>query len=107
MSATAGKAVLEVVQRENLLANVKRSGEHLLAGLRQLAARHEIIGDVRGKGLFLAVELVKDRATKEPAADAAAAVLELMRQAGVLIACIGKHHNTLKMDLFLRIAPEL
>ena len=97
VSAAAGKAVLEVVQRENLLANVKRSGEHLLAGLRRLAEKHEIVGDVRGKGLFLAVELVKDRATKEPATDAAAAVLELMRKAGVLIACIGKHHNTLKI----------
>jgi len=97
VSAAAGKAVLEVVRREDLLTNVKRSGDYLLAGFRKLAEKHRIIGDVRGKGLFLAIELVKDRETKEPAGESAAQVLELMRQAGVLIACIGKDRNTLKI----------
>jgi 4-aminobutyrate aminotransferase-like enzyme len=96
VSAQAGKAVLEVVWRENLLENVKRSGGRLLEGFGKLAKAHEIIGDIRGKGLFLAVELVRDRETKEPAGDAAGEVVELMREAGVLISRIGPQRNTLK-----------
>jgi len=97
VSAQAGKAVLEVVQRENLMANVKRSGDHLLEGFGKLADEHQIIGDIRGKGLFLGVELVRDRTTREPATEEAAEVLELMREAGVLIARVGRHGNTLKI----------
>jgi len=97
VSATAGKAVLEVVARENLLANVKKSGDYLIAGFERLAKKHELIGDIRGKGLFLAVELVRDRATKEPAAEEVAQILELMRENGVLIARVGQHSNVLKI----------
>ena len=96
VSAAAGKAVLEVVERENLLANVRRSGERLIDGLHELATRHALIGDVRGKGLFVAVELVDDRETKRPARSAAAAVVESMRGQGVLTALIGRDRNTLK-----------
>lgn len=97
VSATAGKAVLEIVARENLLASVRESGDHLLAGFRKLADKHELIGDIRGKGLFLAVELVRSRDTKEPAGHEAAAIAELMRENGVLLALIGEHRNTLKL----------
>ncbi len=97
VSATAGKAVLEVVAREILLANVRRGGDHLMAGFRKLADKHELIGDIRGKGLFLAVELVRSRETKEPASSEAAAVVELMRKNGVLLALIGEQGNTLKL----------
>jgi len=97
VAAQAGKAVLQVVQRENLLHNVKRSGDQLLDGFGKLAESHEIIGDIRGKGLFLAVELVRDRTTKEPAGDEAGEVVELMRESGVLISRIGRERNTLKI----------
>jgi 4-aminobutyrate aminotransferase-like enzyme len=97
VSATAGKAVLEVVARENLLAQVKNSGDYLVAGLSKLAEKHSIIGDIRGKGLFLAVELVRDRASKEPATDETAEILELMRENGVLLASVGQHRNVLKI----------
>jgi 4-aminobutyrate aminotransferase-like enzyme len=97
VSATAGKAVLEVVARENLLANVRKSGDYLIAGFRNLADKHELIGDIRGKGLFLAVELVRSRETKEPASSEAATVAELMRENGVLLALIGEQGNTLKL----------
>jgi len=97
VSATAGKAVLEVVERENLLARVKESGDYLIAGFQRLAKKHSLIGDIRGKGLFLAVELVRDRATKEPATVAAAEILEQMRESGVLLAITGQHDNVLKM----------
>jgi 4-aminobutyrate aminotransferase-like enzyme len=97
VSATAGKAVLEVVAREDLLANVHKSGDYLIAGFRRLADKHELIGDIRGKGLFLAVELVRSRETKEPASREAATVVELMRKNGVLLALIGEQRNTLKL----------
>ena len=97
VSATAGRAVLEVVARENLLANARKSGDYLIAGFRRLADKHELIGDIRGKGLFLAVELVRSRETKEPASGEAAEIAELMRENGVLLALIGEQRNTLKL----------
>jgi 4-aminobutyrate aminotransferase-like enzyme len=97
VSTAVGKAVLEVVDREDILANVKETGDYLKAGLQQLAASHELIGEVRGKGLFLGVELVRDRASKEPATTEAADILELMRESGVLLARIGRHRNILKI----------
>jgi len=96
VSAAAGKAVLEVVERENLLAGVKRTGTHFIDGLRTLATRPALIGDARGKGLFLAVELVRDRHSREPASEEAAAVVESLREQGVLTALIGRDRNTLK-----------
>lgn len=97
VSTAVGKAVLEVVAHDNLLANVKASGDYLAAGLRALAGKYDLIGDIRGKGLFVAVELVSDRDRKLPAAAACARTVELMREAGVLLARIGQHHNVLKI----------
>lgn len=96
VSAAAGNAVLDVVERDDLLTSVHRTGRHLIEGLQALAAKHPLIGDVRGKGLFIAVELVQDRATKDPARSAAAAVVESLREQGVLTALIGHDRNTLK-----------
>ena len=97
VSASVGKAVLQIIEREELLQQVHDVGDYLLQGLNRLAQRYELIGDVRGKGLFIAVELVRDRDTKEPADHEAAAVVEGMREAGVLLALIGEHRNTLKI----------
>jgi 4-aminobutyrate aminotransferase-like enzyme len=97
VSATVGKTVLQIIEREQLLQQVHDVGAYLLRGLHRLGKRHELIGDIRGKGLFIAVELVRDRGTKEPAAREAAAVVERMREAGVLLALIGEHRNTLKI----------
>ena len=96
VSAMVGKTVLEIVQREGLLGNVRNSGNYLRSGLEQLAQKHRLIGDVRGKGLFLAVDLVRDHDTKEPAASEAADVIEHMREDGVLVALIGEQRNALK-----------
>ncbi len=96
VTATVGKAVLDIVQRDDLLSNVRRSGDYLLAGLRRLGEKHALIGDVRGKGLFLAVDLVSDRQTREPAAAEAAEIMERMREAGVLVALIGEKRNAIK-----------
>ncbi|HWD18814.1 MAG TPA: aminotransferase class III-fold pyridoxal phosphate-dependent enzyme [Verrucomicrobiae bacterium] len=80
-----GKAVLEVIERENLQANSLAMGNHIVAGLQRLMAKHNIIGDVRGKGLLLGIELVKDRATKEPAKAECARVVETCRDLGLLL----------------------
>ncbi len=96
VSATVGKTVLEIVRRDDLLGNVRRSGEYLRAGLCKLADKHALIGDVRGKGLFLAVDLVRDRETREPAAEEAALIVERMRETGVLVALIGEKRNAIK-----------
>ena len=96
VSAAAGMAVLDVVEEENLLASVNHTGRHFIAALQSLATRHELIGDIRGKGLFIAVELVEDRQTRQPASAAAAAVVENLREQGVLTALIGRERNTLK-----------
>ena len=96
VSAAVGNAVLDVVERENLLANVNRTGKHFLEGLRALGTKHSLIGDVRGKGLFIAVELVENRRTKTPASAAAATVVECLREQGVLTALIGRERNALK-----------
>jgi alanine-glyoxylate transaminase/(R)-3-amino-2-methylpropionate-pyruvate transaminase len=80
-----GKAVLEVIEREKLQENSLKVGGYILAGLEKLKSKHNLIGDVRGKGLMLGIELVKDRTTKEPAKAECAAVLEAAREMGLLL----------------------
>jgi alanine-glyoxylate transaminase/(R)-3-amino-2-methylpropionate-pyruvate transaminase len=96
-----GKAVLEVIEREKLQANSLKIGGHLIAGLEKLKARHNIIGDVRGKGLMLGMELVKDRAGKEPAKAECAQVVEKCRDLGLLLGKGGLWGQT------IRFAPPL
>src|ERR1051325_7262084 len=88
-----GKAVLEVIEKENLQANALKLGNYILAGLEKLKAKHKLIGDVRGKGLMLGIELVKDRTTKEPAKAECAQVLELRRDMGLLLGKGGVHRT--------------
>ena len=96
-----GKAVLEVIERENLQANSLKVGGHILAGLEKLKGKHNLIGDVRGKGLMLGIELVKDRATKEPAKAECAQVLEVCRELGLLVGKGGLFGQT------IRFAPPM
>ena len=80
-----GKAVLEVIEQRETPGESLKLGKYILAGLEKLKAKHSIIGDVRGQGLMLGIEMVKDRATKEPANAEAAQVLELARDLGLLL----------------------
>jgi alanine-glyoxylate transaminase/(R)-3-amino-2-methylpropionate-pyruvate transaminase len=96
-----GKAVLEVIEREKLQENSIKLGNHILAGLEKLKTKHKLIGDVRGKGLMLGIELVKDRTTKEPAKAECAQVLELCREMGLLLGKGGLHGSV------IRFAPPM
>ena len=97
VSMAAGNAVLDVIEREGLLANAQKVGGHLRAALKALAAKHSLIGDVRGAGLFVGVELVSDRATKSPATAQTARVVNALRERGVLLSSTGPQANTLKI----------
>jgi 4-aminobutyrate aminotransferase-like enzyme len=92
-----GLAVLDVVERERLQAHAGSVGERLLERLRPLQERHGVVGDVRGSGLFLGVELVRHRATREPAAREASLVVNRMRQEGILVGTDGPFHNVVKI----------
>ncbi len=92
-----GRAVLEVIEREQLQANSLTIGARLHAGFHKLAAKHTLIGDVRGLGLMLGLELVKDRHTKTPAKAEAAHVWEICRDLGLLIGKGGLAGNTLRI----------
>jgi 4-aminobutyrate aminotransferase-like enzyme len=97
VSTAAGLAVLDVLRDERLLENAQRVGEHVLAGMRTLQEKHSIIGDVRGKGMFFAVELVLDRQTREAAGARTKSIVNAMRERGVLISRIGPQDNVLKI----------
>jgi len=92
-----GKAVLEVIEDEGLQANSLKVGRHLLEGFRTMASKHSLIGDVRGKGLMIGVELVKDRGTKEPAKEECAHIFETARDLGLLIGKGGLNGNVLRI----------
>ncbi len=97
VSSVVGKTVLDIVKEESLQQHADDVGELLLAGLRDMQARHSIIGDVRGSGLFLGVELVRDHDTLEPAALETRYVANRMRERGILIGTDGPLHNVLKI----------
>jgi 4-aminobutyrate aminotransferase len=98
VSCAAAIANLEVMQDERLPEEAARKGEHAMNRLRAMAERHPLIGDVRGLGLMIGVELVRDRATKEPASKEAAAVRRLAREAGVLIGVGGQAGNVVRIQ---------
>ena len=97
VSAAVGNAVLDVIEQEDLAANAERVGRRILAGAIELATEHEIVGDARGLGLYLGIELVRDRGTLEPAAAEASYVIERCTQLGVLVSIDGPFHNVLKV----------
>ena len=96
-ACAAGLAVLDVIEREGLMENAATTGAYLKRGLRQLMERRDAIGDVRGHGLVVGVELVRDRATREPDPRRTAAAMNRMRELGVLVGREGPFGNVFKI----------
>lgn len=103
VSCRAGLAVLEVFAEEHILAKAQALGETLRTRFEELQARFEIIGDVRGKGPMLALELVRDRATKEPAANEAKALVQTCFAKGLLLLSCGNFGNVIRTLMPLTI----
>jgi 4-aminobutyrate aminotransferase-like enzyme/Ser/Thr protein kinase RdoA (MazF antagonist) len=97
VSCAIGRAVLDVIEEEQLQQHAARVGARLKAGLEELQSKYTLIGDVRGMGLFVGVELVLDRRTLAPAAEQAAYIVERMKDHGILIGVDGPLRNVLKI----------
>ena len=97
VSCAAGRAVLRVIDEERLQQNAKTVGAALRGVLERLHQKHEIVGEVRGRGLMLAIELVTDRKSKRPAAKEAAEIFERTREHGLVVSKSGANKNILRM----------
>ena len=97
VSCEIGLRVLDVIAEEDLMANARDVGSYILQGLEALKARHEIIGDVRGRGLFIGVDLVTDRRSKGYATEAARRVVNRAKDLGVLLGTDGPYDNVIKI----------
>jgi 4-aminobutyrate aminotransferase len=106
ISCAAALANLAVIEEEKLVQNAARQGEWLLARFRRLQEKVSLIGDVRGRGLMIGLELVRDRTSKEPAADEAKAVRATLRERGVLVGVGGVHGNVVRVQPPLSITAE-
>src|SRR5258706_1661996 len=93
VACAAGLAVLDVLEEGHLQPNALRVGAHLIEGLKTLQTRHALIGDVRGSGLFLGIDFVLERETREPAPWPASYVVNRLRDCGILAGIDGPHHN--------------
>jgi 4-aminobutyrate aminotransferase-like enzyme len=104
LSCAAAHATLEVIESDDLVKNADVQGQRLRDGLEELKRRHPVvIGDVRGKGLMLGLELVKDRQTKEPAPEATSQLLERTREHGLLVGKGGLYANVIRLSPMLNI----
>jgi 4-aminobutyrate aminotransferase-like enzyme len=106
VSCAIGLAVLEVIESEDLQAHARVLGERFLTGFREMQPRHRLVGDARGLGLFLGVELVRDHDSLEPADTEAAAVVDAMRNRGFLLSTDGPLHNVLKVKPPMVVAAD-
>ena len=106
VSCAVGMAVLDVIEEENLQFHALEVGAYLKTALGSLMGRHSLIGDVRGLGLFLGIELVTDRKTLIPAAREASYVTERMKERGILLSTDGPDHNVIKIKPPMVFANE-
>ena len=117
VSCAIGMAVLDVIEKENLQEHAKQIGARMLEGLKKLKGRHDIIGDVRGIGLFIGIELVKDRDTLAPASRKASEMVNRMKNRGILLGADGPFNNVIKIkppmvitkedaDMFVRVFDD-
>ncbi len=97
VSCAVASAVIDVIDDEGLVQNAADVGRYVLNGFRDLQSLHDLIGDVRGSGLFFGIDLVTDRQSKSPAAAETKRAVNLMREKGILMSNIGEHGNVLKL----------
>ncbi|MEM6639184.1 MAG: aminotransferase class III-fold pyridoxal phosphate-dependent enzyme [Pseudomonadota bacterium] len=97
VAGAAASAVLDVLERDNLPDRAHTLGQRLSAGLKEMATRYAMIGDVRGRGFFQGIELVTCRESRKPNAVAASAVVERLRDRGLLVGTDGPDHNVIKL----------
>ncbi len=98
VASRAARVTLDVIEKRSLIDNCRIQGDALMAGLRDLAMTHSVVGEVRGKGLMIGVELVQDRGSKRIAPDLATSMLEEMRKRKVLIGKGGRYGNVLRIQ---------
>jgi 4-aminobutyrate aminotransferase-like enzyme len=103
VTSVAAKATIEFIEEEKLLENSETVGNYFRGKLDELQRKYPVIGDVRGKGLMLGLELVKDRETKEPAPEATSQLLENTREHGLLIGKGGLYGNVIRLSPMLNI----
>lgn len=106
VSCVVGLTVLDVLESEGLQQNALTVGDHLKARIGDLSTRHPLIGTVHGSGLYMGVELVRDRATLEPAVEETAAICERLRELGVIVQPTGDRQNVLKVKPPMCITRE-
>ncbi len=97
VSCAIGLAVMDVIEQEKLQAQALEVGGHLKSRLESLKQQYSLIGDVRGLGLFIGIELVMDRITLTPAARQASYIVERMKERGILLSTDGPFHNVIKI----------
>ena len=106
LSCRVGIAVLDAMEHEGLQENARVVGRRLIAGFADLAKRHELVGPIHGEGLYLGVELVRDRASMAPATEEAAAICERLRELGVVVLTTSERSNVLKVKPPLCLTVE-
>src|SRR5262245_26733755 len=106
VSAAVGMAVLDVLEREGIQQNVIAAGKVLEAGLARLATRYPLVADVRGKGLFWGLEIVRDHETRAPAVEDAERIMNLLREDGFLLGRTGAFNNAVKIRPPLVFTPD-
>lgn len=106
ISCVASLTTIEVIKKNNIPEKVAETGNYVLKRLNELGESHHIIGDVRGKGLMIGVELVRDRKTKEPASFEAACLVYRAYELGLLMTYVGTHSNVIEITPPLTISIE-
>lgn len=106
VSCAIGSAVLDVIQQENLQQHALETGEYFMSQLREVQQEFDLIGDVRGLGLFIGVELVEDRASKVPATEKTSALVEFFKGHQILLSTEGRYYNILKIKPPLAFSKE-
>ena len=106
VSAAVGMAVLDVLEREGIQQNVIAAGKVLETGLAKLAKKHSLVADVRGKGLFWGLEIVRDHETRAPAVEEADRIMNLLREDGFLLGRTGAFDNVIKVRPPLVFTPD-